>query len=470
MQAKNCDDRTWMKNAFTVRKLPSILLLTLALVASCGQAYAQGYAGPSLLSRGGNRPGQRGKAPVNFTIYGSIRGTYETGLLPLSDKPAGDLPAADTPKPVTLRDDTLASLQVEVGLYGAHNWRRSTLGVDYRGDWRKSTSSLRGYGGDNHALSAEYAWNPTRRWSLSASEVAGSTNRAFGGFTAPAFAEADRPGVPLNEFFDSRVYFSQSTLSAAYSQNSRLAYIVTGGYFAVRRENLALVSVNGYRASGQIDYRLTRSDSVAAIYDTAIYKYPRVFGDSKIAVYAGQYRRRISRNMDAKFLGGMFNADTTGTQRVTLDPEVALILGRPFGFEAFHRNTWHPRVEGELTYTLQTSRFSLGASQGVTPGNGIYLTTKQKLVRVGYSYSGIRKLTLGLSAGYSRGSSLSQAIADYTHKQGGGGLNYSLFPHVSLSMQADYRTFSSPGLKGRSGASFGVGLAFSPSTLPLSIY
>ncbi len=441
------------------KKCSTLIVAAFCLSACVDSLNAQGYSGPSLLSRGGNKPGTRGRAPVDFTFYGALRGTYETGLLPASTLQDNQLP-----------NNSLTGVQVELGGFGAHNWRNSSLGVDYRGDYRTTNSTLQGYGGDNHALSAEYTWRPAARWSLSAVEVAGSSSRAFGGFTAPSFSESGRPGIPLNEFFDSRVYFSQSMLSVGYVQTARLAYVVSAGYFAVRRTNLDLVSVNGYRVSGQAEYKLSRSDSISGIYDVSIYKFPRVFGDARIDVFGGQYGRRISRNWNVNAMLGVFRSDTTGTQRVTLSPEVALILGRQTGVEAYTLVGYHPRVELEATYTLQRSRFFAGASQGANPGNGIYLATKQKIVRAGYSYTGTRKLSLGLSAGYSRGSSLSQDIGDYVNTQGGGGINYLLIPHVNFSAQADYRIFSSPGLKGREGVSLSIGLTYSPSSFPLSIW
>src|SRR5689334_22536729 len=101
-----------------------VLVLALMALVYVDSAQAQGYGGPSLLSRGGNRPGRRGRGPVNFTFYGAIRGTYDTGLLPVTLGSDNRVTSVD-----------LAGIQAELGLYGGHTWRRTSVGLDYRGDW-----------------------------------------------------------------------------------------------------------------------------------------------------------------------------------------------------------------------------------------------------------------------------------------------------------------------------------------------
>src|SRR3712207_3862364 len=77
-------------------------------------AFAQGYGGPSMLSRGGNTPGRRGRTPVDFTFYAALRGTVDTGLTPVAlDPETGDVQ----------EDNPLYGVQAELGLYGSHAWK-----------------------------------------------------------------------------------------------------------------------------------------------------------------------------------------------------------------------------------------------------------------------------------------------------------------------------------------------------------
>jgi hypothetical protein len=49
-------------------------------------------------------------------------------------------------------------------------------------------------------------------------------------------------------------------------------------------------------------------------------------------------------------------------------------------------------------------------------------------------------------------------------------MNYALTRLVNLSSQFDYRTFDSPGLQGREGVAFTLGISVSGARIPLSIW
>lgn len=420
--------------------------------------FAQGYGGPSLLSRGGNQPGQRGRGPVDLNVYAAVRGSIETGLLaPIVDE-AGNVDPQD-----------IQGIQVELGGYGAKTWRRSSLGLDYRGDYRHYTRR-KNFNGTNQALSLDYNFQPTRRLTLFARQTGGVSNRAFGGFSAPAFSSQENFGVPLNEVFDARTYFSQTSAGFAYRKSARTTLTALGEGFVVKRASRALIGMQGYRATGDYDYRLSRADSVGVIYNYIRFEFPRIYGGSDIHGLSARYHRRLNRNWDVSLLAGMYNVETVGTQRVELSPEVAAVLGRTSGVEAFRRVERQPQIDLTTTYTLQRSSLRMQYRTGIGPGNGIYVTSRQEGVDAGYSYTGIRRLSLGLSAGYTRFHSLALRLGDFKTIQGGGGINYKIADYWNLSAQFDRRKFDSPTIKGRSGYTLAIGLSFSPARIPLSIW
>ena len=107
---------------------------------------------------------------------------------------------------------------------------------------------------------------------------------------------------------------------------------------------------------------------------------------------------------------------------------------------------------------------------GISPGNGVYLTSQRNTVSLGYSFTGVRKLSLGLSARYSQLVSKASAERNLGLLGGGGGLDYALTRLINVSAQFDYRTFRSGGLQGREGAYLAIGLSVSPARIPLSIW
>src|SRR5262245_42875160 len=154
------------------------VLIVIGFTLACADVgLCQGYGGPSMLSRGGNRPGHRGRAPVDMVVYGAARATLETGLTPVAVLEDGSIPSVNA-----------YGAQAEIGVYGNHTWRKSILGVDYRGDYRQNTR-YKAYNGFNHALSLDYQYQLSNRTQLALRELAGSTNRAFGGFVAPVVTD-----------------------------------------------------------------------------------------------------------------------------------------------------------------------------------------------------------------------------------------------------------------------------------------
>jgi hypothetical protein len=438
----------------------AILVLASTALLIPAHVYSQGYGGPSLLSRGGNQPGKRGRFPIDFNFYAAARGTRDTGLIaPLVDD-AGNITPVNS-----------YGAQLEIGAYGAKTWRRSSLGLDYRGDYRRYTQASR-FNGMNQALSLDYTFQPTRRMLYFTRLAAGTSNRAFGGFAAPTFADQQNFGIPLNEVYDSRSNFGQLSGGVSYQKSARSTYTVLGEGFVIKRQSRSLIGVQGYRVSGAYQYRLTRSDTVGVAYNFIRFTFPRVYGESQANVLELSYNRRLTQNWDIRLNVGAYRVNTEGVQRVQLSPEVAAILGRSQGVEAFRRVMIQPQVNLGATYTLERSRFMATYQSGVGPGNGVYITSRQDGFRAGYSYSGIRKLSLGASAGYTRFNSLGLQLGSYRTIQGGGGMNYRLAEHLNFSAQIDRRKFDTPSavIRGRSGTSMTIGLSYSPARFPLSIW
>lgn len=446
----------------SLRRTAEIVLLASILLLAPLEVLAQvggGYAGPSLLSRGGNTPGRRGNAPVSFTYYGALRGMYESGVIaPVLDE-RGELNGV-----------TLQGVQAELGAYGAKSWRRSSIGLDYRGDYRKTSPDIKSYNGTNQALSLDYTYQPTARMQIFVREEGGTTNRAFGGFSAPAFVNQQNPGIPTNEVFDARVYFNQTTGGVSYRKSARTQFTAEGVGFFIKRTH-SLISVQGYEAGGSVIHQLSRSHSIGARYDFIRFEYPKVYGGSDIHMLSLLYNRRMNRAWSIKLEVGAYEANTVGTQLVQLSPEIAAILGRETGLEAFDRTVVKPRVEATSSLAFKRSSWSTMFTSGPGAGNGVYTTSNQTSIHSGYSYAGFRKLSFGASAGYTKFDSLAVRIRkNYTTFQAGGGANYKLARHLDLSLQVDQRHFSAPGVPGRSGVGIALGLAYSPASIPLSIW
>jgi hypothetical protein len=433
-------------------------VLAALVCVSSQAAFSQGYGGPSMLSRGGNRPGQRGRAPVDIVVYGGVRGTIETGLTPVRLEEDG-----------AVAEEKSYGVQVELGAYGTHSWRRTTIGLDYRGDYRQATR-FAGYNGTNQALSLDLTHDASRRTRLFFRQTGGSTNRAFGGFVAPSVVDPNSFNLANNEVFDTRMYFSQTGAGVSYRTSARATYTLFVDGFFTKRPDRRLIGVAGYRGSAAAEYRVSGRTTVGGTYQYTSFEFKRAFGSAEMHGATLLLVRRFTRNIELNVSGGPAYLISTGTQRVQLSPEVAALLGRSAGVEAFRSKHWVPQVSATLSYALERSRLTGVYMSGVTPGNGVFLTSQMESVSLGYSFTGVRKLSLGTSARYSRMKSKGASLEDLNTVGGGLAANYAFARHLNLSSQFDYRKYRTAGVLGREGFLFTLGLTVSPARLPVSMW
>jgi hypothetical protein len=429
----------------------------MALLLSGEIAVAQ-YAGPSILSRGGNQPGRRGRAPVNFTGYFGTHARYETGLLVPARAVNGLVPSTDD-----------FGYGVEGGLYGGHDWRRQSVGLDYRGDYRWQRTQT-AFNGTNHVLSFNYLFRPTKRLQFIFQESGGTTNRAFGSFAAPTFQDSTQPGIPLAELFDVRTYFAQSGVTALWSKSPRLQIALTGTAFFVKRDAVALINSQGFDGRASAMYRMNRTTSAGLEYHFYKFDFPRSFAGTEAQGPALRWKRTIGRKLTVEGMGGILLLNSFGVQQQKLSPEVAEILGRPTTLASYVRNDYLPNVEASATYSLLRGVFRANFATGIGSGNGIYLATKRTAAGVGYSYMGIRRTSVAFSSSYTRTESASLDLSSYNMFQVGTSGAYKLTDSLNLTGSFDFRNLQGLATQGRKGFAVMFGLSYSTSHLPLSIW
>jgi hypothetical protein len=433
---------------------PRMVILTILGAASC-LAQVDGGGGPSILSRGGARPGQSGGKPVSFNFYAGLNGSYSTGSIPI-----------DTGS-TTVEDFNLVGASVNAGLTGSHAWKRSSIGVDYRGSYRRYGGGHSYANGTEQALDLQYTIQTGRRIIFTLSQIGGISNFANGGFITPtSILDPSLIGVPTNNIFDNRVYYLQSSVGMTYRQSSRLAFSFTGDGFSVHRASSSLVGMNGSRAGAQMTYQLTRRDQIGISYSFMHFSFPRAFGASDLHGVAANYSRKLAPGLQFTLSGGAYRVESLGAEQVTLSPEIAAILGQTTGFKAVYSITYIPQVSAGINYAHGKSTFNASLAAGATPGNGVYLTSKSESAGFGYSYSGIRKLSLSAAGGVSQFSSVFQTLSTYRSYYAAGTASYNVARHLSASFQSDLRTFTING-QNRFAQTVSIGLYWSPTEIPI---
>lgn len=411
------------------------------------------------MSRGGNSAGGRGTEPVDFTFYVGLMATYESGMFfPIVDE-RGEV-----------RSRSIAGGAVNIGAYGSHSWRRSSVGVDYRGDYRHYPA-MRFNNGSDHAIGIEYRNIVTRRWEIAARQMGGTTTRPIGGFTAPTFIATDYISAPLNEIYNNRFFYSQTALNASYRMSARTSAGFSGGLFRTHRQSRALVNTNGYTATAGISRLITRTTSVGVGYNYMKFQFPRIFGGSDIHGGSLMMERSFGRYAGVSLSGGMYRLETLGTEQYALRPEIAAILGRATGTRVLHRVNYMSQATASVFYRRRQMSYNAGYSRGAVPGNGVYLTSQNEVVSAGVSYSGVRRASFGANTAYSRMNSLFNTTQKFTALTAGGGFSYNIGHGMNYTSQFDWRRMNAgETILSRSGWVVSMGFAYSTSRFPLSLW
>lgn len=256
-----------------------------------------------------------------------------------------------------------------------------------------------------------------------------------------------------------------------YLLSARASLSVAGEGFTVQRQSSELIGVDGYGARARFQYRLSRRTSIGAGYDREHYQYPNYFGNANINMYTLSFGTQLGRLWTLSVSGGAYQVKVLGLQTVELSPEIAALLGVSSEVHTFQADNWIPTGRATLNRRFKNAILSFDYSRMAVPGNGVYLTSRSENGAASYNYTGVRKTSLTISGGYSSLASIGQGIPPYRMFTGGAGITYNIGRAFHAIARYDVRQQEIQ-IAGYRATSYRVsaGLAFSPGTLPLSLW
>jgi hypothetical protein len=389
-----------------------------------------GYDGPSILSRDDSLShGTKGAIDV-FGLYAQIIGVYDSGLIaPTEVQGRPTAPVASFGE------------EANFGANAAHRWRRGKLSLEYRGAYRQYTNAP-AFDGLDQFLQLNYSQALLRHLTLDVKNTLGTTTLANGAFSYFPLTTLDRLGLPTDELFDSRTNYLQSRVDLTWRLTARLSFNFGGDGFVVRRASLLLAGLNGYNARASVAYRLTPRQTISASYENTYFDFQGAYGDSRLQTTALGYSIALTREWDLSTLAGGVRVDTLGLTQVALDPTIAALTGESFAIVTFSNVLYLPVEELRLIRRFKDGSLTFDYASTVTPGNGLYLTSRQTSGTLAYSYIATRSLRARLNAGYSQLSALGQAVGKYSNLQGGMQVLYKLTADTYLDMRYDYRHYT----------------------------
>ncbi len=442
------------------------LLALLTAAAAAAQDDEEEYQGPTILNRTAPGVGQRGGQVIDIRPYFDIAGVYDDGLIGVQYNSKGQLPIGG--------EGVIAGF----GVMGTKSWQHDSFSVDYRGTYTEFVPSS-GFNGLSQYLGLNYKHIFSRRLQFNARENAGISPFSFGELAYVPLQNSDLFGVPTNQLFDVPVYFSQTGVDLIYNFTPRLSIDLGGDGFIISYGGAAsgiagvggLTGVYGGDGRANLAYRLTKKQTLSANYGYSYFSYSNLFGNVRFQSVALGYSIAFGKHWDLAVDAGGYRIQSLQLTQVPVDPAIANIVGSAYATVVSQPTQYAPLFQGSLTRTFSHSALSFNYAKTIMPGDGVYLASRAQNAGATYSYTGKRRFSSSVMAGYSDMTAIGQQIGAFRMEYAGFGATYKLYEAVYLEMRYDYRHFNTGLINYLTNENrISVGLAFSPGPTPLAVW
>ena len=429
------------------------------------------YAGPAILSRG-EAPAAMSTPTVDFAFSLALTATYTDGLQGVATNTQGQLERVNS-----------YGGGATVGLSGAHSWKHTRLGVNYSGSFYDYADASY-FAGLSQGISLGLVHQFSRHVSFTVREAAGWFTQfppATVSLNSSVPFDPSQSNIPTTDFYDNRTIYSTTQANLTLQASSRLSFSLGGGYFTNLRRSADLYSAAGESASGDVQYRLSRRITVGGQYGFSHYGFSGGIGGSDVHSGGVSFSGRFSRWSELSFFGGFSRVDSSFEETVPINPAFLAILCPPTitttcnlpSSKAVNNNIfWAPNFGVRLSRSFQRGVVYVNAGESVTPGNGLFLTSRSQSASAGYGYSGLRKWSLGTGVTYTRALSLGNVQGSYGQVSGSFGLSRQIIRQLSFvaSFSATQYQSGSFSAYNRLIYSASAGLGYSSKNIPVRFF
>jgi hypothetical protein len=347
------------------------------------------YSGPAVLSRGISASEPMNPKNTKFTPSIGLEYTYNSGLSGISNTGSATNASA-------------SGMQLTYTLKGEKVYQRDIFSLAFVGDLYHYTNASYLDGTDDQ-LSLTWRHRLSRHWELGIVESLQEYNRnnllLSGSLINSGTGTTLVTSSPQTEAFDGRVFSLFNQGNVTWKVNARLSINFSGAGFLTRRATTSLYGDTGYQAGADAAYRITRRVTVGGYYGYTHFDYIGLYGGSDVNTVGVTYSIAFTRRTELSTRIGASRVETTGLNQVPLSPFLAAILGTPSTVEAIYSRNYTPDVNVQIRHTVSNLSFSLAATRGVTPGNGIILTSVEEGASAGVNYK-TKRWNFSSTAGY----------------------------------------------------------------------
>jgi hypothetical protein len=430
------------------------------------------YAGPAILSRG-EAPAAMEAPTVDFNLSVGLNGNYSNGLSGVAQTNAqGQLATASA-----------YGGGVSVTVNGAHSWKHTHVGVNYNGSYSYYPQAG-AYNSLGQSLSIGMKHQFTKHIWFTLRENAGMFTQFTPSTTSLNYSVPFDPSqsfIPSTDFYNNRTIYSTTQASLTIQASTRLSFNVGGGYFANLRSNADLYGATGQIATGDVQYRVSKSTTVGATYGFDHFSYSHSFGGAYVDTAGLSLSTRMGRWTEISVSAGASRVESSFEETVPIAPAILAILcpsnetvACPLaaGTVRTHSIFWGPNLAARLSRSFHRGVAYVSAGESITPGNGLFLTSKVAQAAVGYGYSGLRKWNLNVSVSYGSAESLGNVTGRYGQVAGSFGMSREIIPKISFmtSFNATQYQSGSFSLYNRFFYTASVGFAWSSRNIPVRFF
>jgi hypothetical protein len=237
--------------------------------------------------------------------------------------------------------------------------------------------------GTNQQLSMNYSHLFTRRLSLVMTNSGSllSSNYALQNpipTSGTSIANVNLGSSPSVQPTDTSTKQFSSQVSLNWQETARLSYNMSMGYFAIVRGS-GLIGSTGTQAQGTVNYRFSPRTTVGLYYSYGRNQYAQGLGVSDSSSGGLSYSFALNKSTQLRIRAGLSSTETIAETLVPLPPLVAFLLGTTTGIADVYRKASSSDLSGQLVKDFGRSLTgSLAYAKGVSPGNGILLTSTEQ--------------------------------------------------------------------------------------------
>jgi hypothetical protein len=359
------------------------------------------------------------------------------------------------------------------GITGRRVYKKDSIELEFHGDLYHYTPDSY-YDGGNYFLMLTYLHQFSRRVSMALTENAGLYSNNFSvqnGAVDLSSTNTNLLATPGTQLFDNNTLYLSTAADVIIQKSARWSFDLGGTGFLVRRASSSLYGTTGATARVDTNYRFTRRLTAGAYYSYTNYQFNKAFGGSGVNTAGMILSYSLSKRLQFRFRGGGSRVVTNGTQVILLDPVIAAILGYTQGVIAIHRMNYIPDISAQLFSQYKVGTASLEFIESITPGNGLFLTSRRTSISGHYDYTGIRRWTFTAGGSYDDLITLGVLVGEYRSYSARLAATRVLHAGFQATLSGEYRRFDiSDASFLRNSYRVSLGVAWSPSERPLKLW